>query len=171
MGLTARFTSQDVNKSLQKDLLRIENGLLNIFARTGEKWMTEARDGVNIQGAFPRGDYTDRSSHLRSSIAYFVLKNGQIIYGKTEGESKGISAAMDTLRDVEKSGYQLIGVAGMNYASYLENMGFNVITSQSEMAIVNITKQVNQYRDRMAGKGVDVGFEGADFTGVSMIRR
>jgi len=61
-----------------------------------------------------------------------------------------------------KHGYQLIGVAGMDYASYVESMGYNVISAQSVVAIEGLEKSLLKFKDRLNKKGVDAGFDIGD---------
>ncbi len=161
MGITVRNTnSQAVLNETRRGLMRIENGIIKILQFAGEQFVKDARDGLNISGAFPKGDYTDRTVNLRSSIGYFVLNNGQIIDSKIEGTAEGVAAGRELLNSIPgKSGYQLIGVAGMDYASYVESRGYNVITSQSDVAIVNIERMLQKYKDRMNAKGDSVDFD------------
>jgi hypothetical protein len=59
----------------------------------------------------------------------------------------------------QKEGYQLIGVAGMDYASHVESKGYNVITSQGDIALVNIERLLNKFKDRMNKKGANMDFD------------
>jgi hypothetical protein len=134
-------------------------GIIAIFQRIGETFVTEAKDALNISpAAFPKGDYQDRTKNLRSSIGYFVLKDGQIVNSKIEGTSMGTATSKVVLASIPKSGYQLIGVAGMEYASYVESRGYNVITSQKEVAFVNLERLLQRFKEQMNSRGVDVGF-------------
>lgn len=161
MGITVRNTnSQAVLNETKRGLIKIENGIIKILQYAGEQFVKDAREGLNISGAFPKGDYTNRTANLRSSIGYFVLNNGVIVDSNLEGTAEGIAAARELLNSIpDKSGYQLIGVAGMDYASYVESRGYNVITSQKDVAIVNIERMLQKYKDRMNAKGNAVDFD------------
>lgn len=163
MGIKPRFTKEDIRKAIRTDWARIERGILDIISYVGEEFVLNVRNGIAIDaGAYPKGDYMDDTGNLRGSVAYFILKDGMVVKANAEGSSEGQSAAQAMLNEVTKlkSGYQLIGVAGMEYASYLEAMGYNVITSQSELALIDLEKQIKAYAKR---KGV--GFD-TDYTGV-----
>jgi len=176
MGIKPRFTPQDIARQSQQQLQGIENGMLRILHYVGLTFMEEARDDVNINtSAFPairkgkkgdpargQGEYLDDTSALRSSIGYFVLKNGQMVFGKVEGEAEGVSAAQALLGQVPKVniGYQLIGVAGMDYASYLEAKGYNVITSQATVALVNLETRLKAFASRKGIAGFDIDMQG-----------
>ena len=100
------------------------------------------------------GEYLDDTTNLRNSIGYYVLQNGAIIRGRVEGPAEATSAAMTVLQQVPKVniGYQLIGVAGMEYASYLESRGFNVITSQGMVALTNVEQRLRRLRSSQGNR-------------------
>jgi hypothetical protein len=147
MGIKPRFTKQQIKAELLRQAKIIEEDLIKIMIHVGEQFVTEAQEGLNIDpSAFPKGDYKDQTANLRNSIGVFVLKNGNIIYSKMEGTGNPAAAAKDAMQKVRKiSGIQLIGVAGMNYASHVESKGYNVITSQGEVAAVNLDRLWKDY--------------------------
>jgi hypothetical protein len=84
------------------------------------------------------------------------LKNNVVIGGNVEGKSTGVQAAKAVVKDLPKRpGYRLVGVAGMNYASAVESLGYNVITSQSIIAIDNLDKQLKALAKK-TGKKTDL---------------
>ncbi|MDX9847466.1 MAG: hypothetical protein RBT74_10845 [Tenuifilaceae bacterium] len=168
MGIKAKFNRADVRRMIQRDWAKIEANLFSIMAYVGEEFVTNVRSGMQIdQGAFPKGDYRDQTANLRSSVAYFILKDGIIVRKNSVGTAEGQQAAQGMLNSVPKlrKGYQLVGVAGMDYASRLEAMGYNVISSQAEVAMINLSKQLKAYA---AKKGFDMDI---DFTGVMVQMR
>ncbi len=156
-----KFKNVEVLKELQKGYRTIENGIIRILQRAGEQFVIDARDGMKISpSAFPKGDYENQTANLRSSVGYFVLKDGIIIDNMIEGTAEGIAAGRALLGTIpNKTGYQLIGVAGMDYASHVESKGYNVITSQADVALVNINRLLNKFKDRMNKKGAHVDFD------------
>lgn len=72
--------------------------------------------------------YQDRTSNLKSSIGGFVMKDGKpVTYagfinqaGATEGSQTGLEFINDLIQDYP-NGYVLVIVAGMEYATYVEN--------------------------------------------------
>ena len=159
MGLIPRYNARDIERTIAGGVERIENDIVQILRYLGEQFVSDARQALNISGAFPKGDYHDRTSNLRSSIGYFVLDNGQIIGQDVTGTGTGRAMARKALEGVTKGGYQLVGVAGMEYASYVESMGYNVITSQADTLIVDLRDMLKQYQQRMNSKGVAIGFD------------
>ncbi len=73
--------------------------------------------------------WLDQTGNLRSSVGYLIVHDGRIISKNfelvngrgEEGRSKGESYA-EELASQFPSGYALIIVAGMEYASYVENI-------------------------------------------------
>ena len=168
MGIRAKFGRAEVRRMIQSDWVKIKGNLIMIMAYVGEEFLQNVRNGLQIdQGAFPKGDYQDQTANLRSSTGYFILEDGRIIQGNTSGTSEGQEAARGIVSSVSKmkQGLQLIGVAGMEYASRLEAMGYNVISSQAEVAMVDLSKQLKAYAAR---KGFDMDI---DFTGVMVQMR
>lgn len=161
MGIKPKFKQIEVLKELEGGYRKIENGIIRILQYAGEQFVKDARDGMKISpSAFPKGNYQDQTANLRSSVGYFVLKDGVIIDTNFQGTAEGITAGRAALDLVpQKEGYQLIGVAGMDYASHVESKGYNVITSQGDIALVNIERLLNKFKDRMNKKGANMDFD------------
>lgn len=186
MGITPKTPQSEIDKELKKAFRGLGNVIKNIMMYVGETFVNDARRSLNIDtGAFPAthrmtksemekgksqpqtGDYLDQTSNLRSSIGYFLYKDGNLISKKLEGKPEGMSAA-ETLAAgaTKKPGYQLIGVAGMDYASYVESQGFNVISSQGALMQVNLDTRIRAFA---AKKGLNLS-EYAEFsTSTAMI--
>ena len=163
MGIKRITTDKQISDDINRQSKSIGAGIINILHYVGQQFVSDARQSLKIDtAAFPArrkptakdgkkkqpatGDYMDDTGNLRGSIGYFVLLDGVTIQANLEGPSKGVTAAQSMLSKVPvKSGYQLIGVAGMDYASYLESQGFNVITSQSMVAMVNLEARLKAY--------------------------
>jgi hypothetical protein len=168
MGLKPRFTDADVAKATLRGLLEIETSIIRLLESAGEEFVKDARDNVKISGAFEKGAYQNDTNVLNSSIGFSVLKDGIPIIENFEGKNPlGMQEAREALARIPKRDYQLIGLAGANYASYLEAMGYNVITSQATIALVNIDKRAKKMAKAYSEKkGVNLDFD-FDFTGVS----
>ena len=118
------YIDQSIDKALEV--------IVNTFLYVGESCIREARDN---------GSYMDQTGNLRSSIGYVVVVDGQIVRKNvvdlvkngTEG-TKEAEAFLERLASEHSSGICLIVVAGMNYASYVEGRGYNVLTSAELLA-------------------------------------
>lgn len=159
MGLTPKYSTKDVERMIAGGVIRIENDIIQILEYCGEQFVSEARQALNISAVFPKGDYSDRTTNLRSSIGYFVVSNGDIVSSGLKGTSKGMTAAKRAIGGIPKGGYQLIGVAGMEYASYVESMGYNVITSQQDTVLVDLKDLLKDYQRRMNDKGLALDYD------------
>jgi hypothetical protein len=132
MGITLNIGQ--VKITAKKFVGEVEDKMIMVMQYTGEQFVRDARRMTRSDGGF--GDVT---GNLRSSIGYFILKDGQIIKENLRGKSSGKSAArqfVDLLP--KKTGLQLIGIAGMNYASLVESKGKNVISIQAETALIDL---------------------------------
>jgi hypothetical protein len=174
MGIIQRTPDKEIKSEIERQKKFLEDGIIFIMNRVGLEFIVDARDSVNIDtGLFPgihkmtkremekgssqpqTGDYLDDTEHLRSSIGYFVLHNGIVIKKNVEGKSEGVSAAISMLAKIPTIiGFQLIGVAGKDYASFVESQGFNVITSQANIAMVNLQKRLQTYADKKGMTGI-----------------
>lgn len=104
--------------------------LIREMKRVGEECVSEA---------VASGNYTDRTCNLRSSIGYVVAENGNIVeeggfwnLGGTEGPAAGRAKAYELADGTD--GVVLILVAGMSYAQYVADKGFNVLDSAQILA-------------------------------------
>lgn len=118
----------DANAQIEDAIAEAITGL----AAIGEHAVSIARD---------HGSYNDVTGNLRSSIGYVILSDGEpVIQGesrqysgpKGDGED-GVKVAaelLEQLRSEYPEGLVLIVCAGMEYASYVEDIhGLDVLTS------------------------------------------
>lgn len=142
------FSKKDIESIFIRFQERAEEKMITILMNAGEYFIGEARSN---------GRYQDRTGNLRSSIGYVVVKDSQTVIqsdfepvkvmaraaftdvtGKhhpeikesigTEGSLNGQAFVNDLIRDYP-TGIILIGVAGMDYAKYVECIhGLDVIT-------------------------------------------
>lgn len=78
------------------------------------------------------GEYNDQTANLRSSIGGVVLKDGRpVTYRGFTGTEEGKKTGMEFINSLIgkfQSGYVVLIVAGMEYATYVEDMyGLNVL--------------------------------------------
>lgn len=91
--------------------------------------------------------YKDQTGNLRSSIGYVLFQDGKEVkrnfYGTGQGSAEGGKVAESKAKS--RTGDKLIVgvlVAGMNYAVYVEAMGYDVITGASFTLIPEFKKYV-----------------------------
>ncbi len=114
-----------------------------VLKLAGEKGINDAR----LQGS-----YTDRTGNLRSSTGYVILEDGNVIFESGfasvattahDGPDAGRALAEDVSRDYPE-GLVLIIVAGMSYAEYVQDKGYNVLVSAERIAESTISKLLKQ---------------------------
>lgn len=99
---------------------------------------------IGVNAARERGSYTDRTGNLRSSTGYVLARDGEvytsssfakIIGGQNpngvplDGDEQGRTLAEQLAKDLSKDGFAMIVVAGMQYASYVSDKGYDVLDS------------------------------------------
>lgn len=132
MGITLKLGQ--IRITTKKFVGDVEDKMIMVMKYTGEQFIKDARKMKKSEGGF--GDVT---KNLRSSIGYFILKDGQILFENLRGKASGKSAARQFVESLpKKMGLQLIGIAGMNYASDVESKGKNVISMQAEAALIDL---------------------------------
>jgi len=125
MGLTPLYTSNDVKEVFDTFVEDVDVQLIQLFAYVGEEFVNLARNKK------PPQSFTDRTGNLRSSIGYVVALDGEVKIGDFEGTGEGKARAKELVKEVlsdSSTGIVLIGVAGMQYASYVESRGRDVIS-------------------------------------------
>lgn len=156
MGITPKFKQSDIQGDLNKFEAQVEADLVSILAYVGNKFRRDARNMTKADGGF-----ADVTGNLRASIGYFILKDGAVLKESLKGKAAGKTAARNVLNSVEKkSGYQLVGVAGMDYASEVESRGLNVITAQADAAIINLDRLLSKYASKLGKMGFRIDSSG-----------
>jgi len=97
---------------------------------TGEAFVRDCR----LQPGYPetahgQGFYADRTGNLRNSIGYYLYEDGNC-YDQSDTNSDDENKR-NLEAEMPKQGIFLGGIAGMNYASYVEAKGYNVISIQT----------------------------------------
>lgn len=128
MGLVPLFNIKDIDRSFDNFYKEVDSKELEVLKYIGEAFVNEARS---------MHTYKDRTGNLRSSIGYQIAHKGKVVFGDFQGTPEGQQAAKEVVKDVlskERTGFVLIGVAGMNYAYYVESKGLDVITGSTQKA-------------------------------------
>lgn len=133
MGIKVKIPSlSGLEDMLRSQLTAVDNAIIYRLEVLGEKCVAEARE---------HHGYTDRTGNLTSSIGYVIAKDGEIVRqggfeqaleGK-EGKTRGAVFAREQVARYPE-GYVLIIVAGMNYAVYVADKGYNVLDSAEILA-------------------------------------
>ena len=134
MALKVNMNYDQILSQMNKQTVVLYNRILDAFIYVGEEFVINARGQMQDHAM---GTYKDVTTNLRNSIGYFVYHDGKLMKENMIGN---IDENRKEIADlVKKQGFQLIGIAGMNYASYVESKGYNVISYQSDICIVDLS--------------------------------
>jgi len=158
--LVPNFTISDVEKITQEYFRRVFVVTQKSLEQVGLEFVRDARSkvpskeyhlvagdartsarlvggSINLSSA---AGFNDDTGNLRSSIGFILLYNGQVVFkdfqlsprgtDKDGGLRKGVAYAEKLGKDYS-SGWAIITVAGMEYASWVEALGYDVITGSS----------------------------------------
>lgn len=126
------FSEDDIEKIIEEFLNRVVRIIKNELSQIGLEAISEARLKSKQQGGFD-----DQTGNLRSSMYYCLIYNGEIIIEDFEASNKGsdkqsgIESAKKASRDIaseDNEGWGIVIGAAMEYASWVEAKGFDVIT-------------------------------------------
>lgn len=125
MTTKIHFTTDDLRAEIAHDLDAISNSLLESFKRAAKEAVENAKSLLT---------YEDQTGDLRSSIGYVIFHDGEEVanyFGATattEGLTQGLAAARSQTDIYNRPGIVIIIVAGMDYASYVESTGYDVLS-------------------------------------------
>lgn len=135
MGIVPAFDIRSIEAELDRKRAELHVKIVRYLNRAGMEIVNWAKDN--------RG-YIDQTGNLNNSIGYAVIKDNAILNmffeaksreRKAEGKEKGESYTRELAKDISGGKYALIIVAGMEYASFVEDVyGKNVITHSKGFA-------------------------------------
>lgn len=153
MGIKPQFTKNDIRKRLDAFLEEVEKAEIEALAKLGEECVTHAREIPAEVG------FKDQTGNLRSSMGYVIFKDGVAIhtwYEKVppkkpkegvvyDGMERGKHLA-EQVGSVTK-GIVLVVTAGMNYATYVEAKGRDVLASAELLAQRKLPQILSDFID------------------------
>jgi hypothetical protein len=161
--LEANFSQKDIEKATAEYLNRVFKVTKNELMQIGLQFVRDARSkvptkeyhllagdavtaarlvggSINLSSA---DGFNDDTGNLRSSIGFILMYYGEIVYqdfqiskggtDKDTGLSLGIAYA-EKLSKEYHDGWAIITVAGMEYASWVEALGYDVISGSTSGA-------------------------------------
>jgi len=132
--LRPRYNARDIAIYVSHVIANAEKTILDVLRSEGKAFVDDAKGMTYAEGGF-----RDNTGVLRSSIGFYLFAKSTLIEEYFEGEPEGKVAADQAVDTIPRiNGYQLIGIAGADYAAEVESRGLNVITVQSTIALVNI---------------------------------
>lgn len=126
MGITPKF---NITTLLNKGLEQNKDALIRGLKRVALQAVNRARQD---------GSYTDQTGNLRRSTGFVIAIDGEIV-DSLFGNDIAREYALDVLSKYRSNSIVLIVFAGMNYASYVQAKGYNVLAS----AEIEAEKQIN----------------------------
>lgn len=142
MPITQLTPRQSIEQHMQLEIQKKEQALLYYLAYIGESVVNIAKE--------TRG-YTDRTGNLVSSIGYVLVKDGRVVQSPSfdqtmdgaTGAQQGEEFAIQKAAELIPRGFGIVVVAGMDYATYVEATGRNVLT-RSEIEAQNMAEEMAQ---------------------------
>lgn len=143
----------EIQEYINKAIERVDKVVIRNLQRLGEEVVIYARNRTGAESWY------DQTGNLRSSVGYVIAKDGNIvrmggfsqILEGAEGLTEGKQFAKE-MADTYPGRYVLIVVAGMNYASYVEDMeNKDVLASASLFAERELPKMIKRI-DEQIGK-------------------
>ncbi len=100
----------------------------------------------------PYGDFLDYTGNLRSSISFFIIKDGKIIEENlgAEGTETAYRIARERAAEMGR-GLGLVVVAGQSYAIHVESKGYDVLSSAELYAKLEASKIKDQIKKNVYG--------------------
>lgn len=127
--IEAKFTKEDIERDLKEWAHRVYKITLAEYKRIARQCVTEARNKSKATGGFD-----DQTGNLRASMGYVIFYNGQQVdinfEGVSAGKNVGGGFAKKVAADYPK-GWAIVIVAGMEYASFVEALNYDVITGST----------------------------------------
>ncbi len=159
-GFNYQLIQEQAEALIVQKLADIEQAILYNLQVVGEVLRNKA---IEDKGAIPirvsdkiskgtKPHYLDQSHHLRSSIGYIIVVNGEVCregeFGGvgadvTEAKSEGVDYAKRLAREFP-TGITLLLVAGKEYAYYLDKEGWDVLTSAELIAEDELVKAMKR---------------------------
>lgn len=147
MGVKCTTPKEQIAKEISEATQRYKKALIYNLSYCGEACVKRARAGHSM-GEHTDATYQDRTGNLTSSIGYCVSIDGNIVnmsgFETVGTEGKGTSDGKSYIKKLAAqypNKVALIVVAGMEYASYVKNMGYDVIDG-AELLAENIVPRL-----------------------------
>ena len=143
----------EIQKYITQSIERTDKVVIRNLQRLGEEAVIYARNRTGAESWY------DQTGNLRSSVGYVIAKDGGIvrrggfsqILDGTEGPSEGKVFAAEVAKDYPGK-YVLIVVAGMNYASYVEEMENKDVLASSSLFVERELPKMIKRIDEQIGK-------------------
>jgi len=135
MALKTDYNSANFLLQLKNDVEVGYAAIIPDMIQVCKDFLTDTRGQIQDHSM---GTYKDRTKELRGSLAAYIFRNGGLIWsdgGENDTESRRIIREEIALTP---SGFDIVGIASKEYASWVESKGYNVITNQGEVFLVDL---------------------------------
>lgn len=153
MAIKCKTPMAEIQEYIAKAIERTDKVVIRNLQRLGEEAVIYARNRTGAESWY------DQTGNLRSSVGYVIARDGNIIrrggfsqiLDGTEGPSEGKQFAKE-MADAYPGSYVLIVVAGMNYASYVEEMENKDVLASSSLFVERELPKMMKRIDEQIGK-------------------
>lgn len=161
MGMKDKTNWSLVDSEIRTKLIEEYNRkAVTFLQQLGERVVKYARNDESIAR-----HYTDRTGNLRNSIGYVVVQGGRVVsesfkgntppaagYSGGDGRSIGRAYALTVAQGLPSTKTYLVWVAGMEYASYVEARGYDVIQGSGDWIEANEQKEKDKFKRYLLSK-------------------
>lgn len=149
MAIKCKTQLSEIKDYISRSVERIDKVVIRNLQRLGEECV------IYVKNRTGEESWYDQTGNLRSSIGYVIAMDGKIVrtggfsqvLNGSEGPTEGKQFAKE-LAEANPGNYVLIVVAGMNYASYVEDMeNKDVLASASlfaERKLPNMIRRIDE---------------------------
>lgn len=157
MAIECKTAMSEIQEYIRLSIERTDKVVIRNLQRLGEEAVIYARNRTGEESWY------DQTGNLRSSIGYVIARDGSIvrrggfsqILEGTEGPTEGKQFAKE-MAEAYPGKYVLIVVAGMSYASYVEDMeNKDVLASSSlfvERELPKVIKRIDEQISKIKTK-------------------
>lgn len=145
MAVRCRTSKQVLGEIFRKHQQRCYEAIVHTLMYCGEQIVNKVRDGSKPKS------YKDQTGNLRSSTGYILTYNGKVLsksnFASVKNGGTGGKEGEDfakRLANQHDKGFALIVVAGMEYAVYVEDKGYDVLMSGELLAENIIPRMLKQ---------------------------
>lgn len=131
-----------LHRELEAFAARTHEATIHLLTKLGDQAATIARRSTA---------YRDNTGNLRGSVGYLVAYNGAVVQENFSAGSGGVTGAdyARGLLSAYPTGYALLLVAGMRYASKVESTGRDVLTSAELYLEANLPLLLTQLKAQL----------------------
>ncbi len=150
MAIECTTPTDKVDEAIRVQLERVNRATVATLTYIGEQCVKRAR-----QYGYGK-DYTDRTGNLRSSVGFVIVNNGAIVkmsdfepvMSGAEGGNDGRQYAAELAANYT-TGWALIVVAGMEYASFVADRGYDVLAGAQLLADTVVPQKLEEMRQQI----------------------